>query len=550
MTTETIIDHKKLTSPISAKKPTGDSSIYEDEFEVIGMEIAKLASINQEEVDWQVVLDNSQTLLTKKTKDILLASYLSASLFELHGYQGLREGLQVLEKLTTEFWDTLYPEKKRMRGRAAAISWLNKRLIISLKSRKPAQKDSEHLEEIFKIIGDLDQYYSVEITENTPSFGELSRLLNEYRSTIQPPAEPETTKPATKSTTAKNKNTANAEEEPKPEGNENKAAETTPQSTTQPETLDTNKQAENKTQINPADLASNYRQAQQPLKTLVADLRGAALNNPQHFYLNRVATWLPVTEVPMHTKNKTQLQPPAAEIISGLKSKIESGDLENVITEIETLIPQSPFWFDAQRLVVTAMEEMGRPYETAATIVKSQIFALLQRLPALLKMQFADGTPFASEQFKNWYKNQSFQNSGATQSTSQPGELDAEMIKTVQALNGKGKLEESLETIQTAINQGSNTKQKFMLRLLQAKSCSQCDRQDLALPLYTQLDKQQQKYKLEKWEPELATQILQGLLKAHRMAEKTDSETGQSPEEKQIFNRLCQLQPKAALQLD
>ncbi len=551
MTTQTVIDHAKLTSAISAKRPTGDSAIYEDEFEIISIEIAKLSSINQEEVDWKIILDNSRKLLTKKTKDLLLASYLSTSLFELHGYQGLKEGLQVLEKLTTEFWDVLYPEKKRMRGRAAAISWLNKRLIIALKNKKPSLNDNEHLEEIFRIIGDLDQYYSVEITENTPSFGELSRLLNEYRSNIQPQEVTATTEDGTGKDTNDKTNstktvTKNTKEKTKP-GNsaENLVKETIKNSSEAP----SNASRDTATRLSQADIASDYRQAQQPLKSLVADLRGASLNNPQHFYLNRISTWLSVTEVPMHTKNKTQLQAPATEIISGIQAKLESGDLENVITQIESLVPQSPFWFDAQRLVVTAMEEMGRPYETAAIIVKSQTFALLQRFPALLKMQFADGTPFASEQFKNWYKNQSSQSSGTTTSTSVSSTLDTKMIKTVQTLNSKGKLEEALDTIQTTISQGGNIKQKFMLRLLQAESCSQCDRQDLALPLYTQLDTEQQQYKLEEWDPELAIQILQGLLKAHRVAKNTDSESGVNHEEQHVFTRLCQLQPGAALQI-
>ncbi len=546
MTTEPIIDFEKITSAISAKNPTGDSATYEDEFEIIDQEIAKLSAITQEDVDWQAVYDNCQKLLTTKTKDLLLASYFSASLFEIHGYQGLKEGLQILEKLTTEFWDSLYPALKRMRGRAAAINWLNKRLINILANKKPVPSDHESLEEIFRIIGDLDQFYSVEITDNTPSFAELSRQLNEYRASIQPP----TKKSAT---TASNKNEADTttiktKEQPPENSSKDEVITSPTNDNNQSQVAATNQQSSQPTQINQADIASSYRQAQQTIKSLVNDLRAASLNNPQHFYLNRVATWLSVTEVPMNTSNKTQLQAPATEIVSSLQSKIESGDLENAITEIESLIPQSPLWLDAQRLVVVAMEEMGRPYETAAIIVKSQTFALIQRLPALLKMQFADGTPFASEQFKSWYKNESAGSSETTTPTVQTS-LDAELIKKIHVLTSKGKLDKALALIQTAINQGCNVKQRFLLLLLQAESCGQCDRFDLAQPMYSQLDQEQKKYKLEEWEPELATQILLGLLKTLRASAEANSEAGTNTEEQQVFNRLCLLQPAIALGL-
>ncbi len=527
MTSQSLIDIEKITSAISADNPSGNSATYEDEFESIDLEIKKLSSIQQLDVDWGVVHDNCVSLLSRKTKDLTLTCYLTASLFEKQGYQGLAEGLNIQQLISTKFWASLYPEKKRMRGRSAAINWLNQRLTVATKRKKPTAKEHSQLEDVFKLVDELNQFYSHEITENTPSLLELSRQLNEYRSSLLSTANKQT----------KSKDTTAIE-------NSSDKIETSKKSTVPGDINNTgadNDPVKLKTEdFSTSETSKIYRDIQQSIRPLVTDLRSQRLNNPHHFYLNRIASWISVTDIPVHEKNKTQLVAPAKEVIATLQSKIKSADYEAAITQIEVLLPQSPFWFDAQRLSVLAMKEMGRSYEGATKMVASQTKSFCQRFPDLLKMRFSDGTPFASEQFKNWIKKEADKNVALTTNNSSDQALDSKLVKKVAQLSENDKLDEAMVVLQQKISDSGSKKTRMSLRLLQAATCANNERHDLAYPLYLALDKEQQKHRLESWDPEVASQILLGLLNSLRDLTVSDS-TQHSIDEQLIVERLCRL---------
>jgi len=61
------------------------------------------------EADWAGVLRECEEALTTKTKDLLLAAYLTEAMTHEQGFRGLREGLRLVREMVTRFWDGLHP---------------------------------------------------------------------------------------------------------------------------------------------------------------------------------------------------------------------------------------------------------------------------------------------------------------------------------------------------------------------------------------------------------------------------------------------------------
>jgi type VI secretion system protein VasJ len=128
-------------SPIAGANPAGVSSRYEPEFEKMAAEIAKLESVEgKANIKWDVVVECSIALLTGKTKDLLVSSYLALGLTQERGYLGLSQGLTVVRDMMAAHWEGLFPEKTRIRARATALQWMSERVGAMVEKRPPAIK--------------------------------------------------------------------------------------------------------------------------------------------------------------------------------------------------------------------------------------------------------------------------------------------------------------------------------------------------------------------------------------------------------------------------
>src|ERR1700758_3341941 len=106
-----------ILSPIPGVNPSGQNLRYDSVYE-------KVKEARREEEDlpqgeWSRVVKTADPVqvirltteaLTTKTKDLQLAAWLSEALLRQEGIRGLREGLDLLRGLVSNFWDTLYPE--------------------------------------------------------------------------------------------------------------------------------------------------------------------------------------------------------------------------------------------------------------------------------------------------------------------------------------------------------------------------------------------------------------------------------------------------------
>lgn len=84
--------------------------------------------------DWRLAIKICSEALTQKTKDLQIAAWFTEALLHQHGFAGLEFGLDLITRLITGFWDTLYPEIEDgdLDYRVGPITYLNEKLATAV----------------------------------------------------------------------------------------------------------------------------------------------------------------------------------------------------------------------------------------------------------------------------------------------------------------------------------------------------------------------------------------------------------------------------------
>jgi len=125
MVTEEILDFEALLAPISEENPAGEdlredfspeSLFYlfkdlrsnaraEERNHVPDSESSEIPGYDH----WRKLMKSVPKAIAKTSKDLDFAVWLTEALVRLHGFEGLHQGLQLMNGLIETFWDTLHP---------------------------------------------------------------------------------------------------------------------------------------------------------------------------------------------------------------------------------------------------------------------------------------------------------------------------------------------------------------------------------------------------------------------------------------------------------
>ncbi|WP_444892609.1 type VI secretion system protein TssA [Microbulbifer sp. TRSA001] len=135
------INIDELVAPISEDNPVGDdiredrspTSDYYSIKDARNSARAAERSAMFDDVDtdllapWRDVAKAAEGILGKKSKDLEVASWYTEALIRLHGFIGLRDGLQLIDSLIEQHWEGLYPlpDEDGLETKVAPITGLN-----------------------------------------------------------------------------------------------------------------------------------------------------------------------------------------------------------------------------------------------------------------------------------------------------------------------------------------------------------------------------------------------------------------------------------------
>jgi type VI secretion system protein VasJ len=510
--------------PVPGPAPAGVSSRLEPAFQAVADEVARLDAPAGGEIDWKRVVARSTELLKSRTKDIQLATYLAHGLHRTGGIDGLATGLAVVGELLDQYWESCFPEVKRLRARANAIQWLMEKTKILLDEASAAGRDLAATEALELSATRYAEVIRTRLGEAAPAMGPLleaaARLHRSAEAASAPPPPPEappsapaTSTPAAASTTAAS---------PLPA-------------------------APSAALAGAADATDFLRTLGTSLIEAGALLRRADASDPTAYRVLRTGLWLHMTSQPPAAGGRTTVPPPAGTLKDQLGLLAQNQKWAVLLEETESALPASRFWLDLHRLTAQALAGLGPSHERARAAVVSELRTLLARMPQLPTLAFASGEPLADPATRSWIEEEVAPAKAAGPGASAaeaPDEESAGRLAAARKLLAGGQVAEGLGALQQEVARGPAGRARFKARLALARACAGSSLLPLAKATYEELDLEAVRHGLDEWEPALAAECLKGLIATSRALAKDPR--GASDTLTLRHQRLCRLDPAAA----
>lgn len=472
-----------IKAPISDDQPAGDSVTYDDDFQQLKTQINEIGSASGE-ADYETIAKLARRILTEKSKDLRAAGYLVIGEARLNGPAGMAEATTAVRLLIDEYWEELYPAKRRMQGRGSALQFISDRLGDWFETTSFDPPDREPLVAARDDLKAIQDFGLQEMGEYGPSFSGLMKRMNKAIDKLPKP-EPEP--------------------EPEPEPSADESEEETSESTADASAP----QAGAPTEI------GSESDATKVVRMAAEHFREENLTDPLAYRLMRTIRWGVLRTEPPSEGGTTRIEAPREQRRNYLSGLLEEGDYETLVREGESSFQWETFhfWLDLQRLIASALDALGKPYQAARDAVMIDVALLVDRLPGLLTLTYSDGTPFASPLTQDWIETQ-VQPKLAGDGTSGGGAVGgdgqmpaAEQYDEARQRLSSGDLGEALAIMKEGAAQDTSDKETFYRRLYIATLCMKGSQPAVARPLLDELDAAIERHAIDAWDPSLALEV-------------------------------------------
>jgi type VI secretion system protein VasJ len=521
------------TSPISAENPAGEDVRYQPVFEDLQAEVDKLSSPSAAaaSIDWQKISTLAAEILSNQSKDLLVASYFCVAQIHLFRIPGLEIGLQVSIDLLENFWDTLFPQLRRMKGRIAAIDWWIEKCESAVLQILPDTIDETLKKRICAQCVHIDKILEQHLPDSPATLHSIVRVIEEIPSEASLPAPSPADKPEPESITVPDPDTPSPTQQREPSSpvpDHPPPTEETGQEETVTPVLKTSLPEPN-AQPAPLSVAGTSptgpeKDSTESMYDLLRNLQytasallGQDLSNPMSYRLLRFSLWSTLEDLPPDTDGITILPPPDLQTTAQLLDLFNSGNWTSMVTAAEYWLPEYIFWMDLNRFSIVALENLGPQYLKAAACLAQETAFFMARLPGLTALKFSDGTPFANKDTQDWLQSISRQGTAlpldqvsmAEGNTSTPGTARiSEVSQHAQNLLKDNNLIDAVSLFQQEMRLAFSLREKMLWRLALCRFLIQSPHASLAMPHFDKILEDIQTYRLEEWDPMLA---LQGL---------------------------------------
>ncbi|ANB77396.1 type VI secretion protein [Paraburkholderia phytofirmans OLGA172] len=455
--------------PFGDAAPAGTDPGYDDDFLALKDEVAKLS-----EVDDTLIVDTAERLLKHTAKDVRVAVYYVYGRMRRDGAEGVASGFELLSALIDRFGDALLPA--RAEARKAAFEWLAGNTFADRLDRVQGLTDTL-LERTLSALALISEHAASWPEAARP---ELSPLFRRFEGRMEMPSASEPARPDTSPAAAP-------------------LAAALPAATEVSSTR---------------DLLDRARQMAQFLREQPQGYLAA-------YRLMRCVRWDTLTEVPPHeASGKTRLVAPRAELRAHLKRLMLQKQWPELLDRVEAAFAEGAnhFWLDLQYYAFVAQEQAGGEYAPIRELVATDCALMLERLPGLDHLAFSDGSPFADDATLEWIaryatvRDVERGEAVAPVSVSSTHTDWAETEAQASDLAAQQGLDAALAWLQCLPAQ-EGERDRFVRQLVMARVAERAERPDTTLHLLSALDAAAQRFQLSVWEPSLAFEAKQHLLR-------------------------------------
>jgi type VI secretion system protein ImpA len=594
-----------LLNPIEGPNPSGANLRYDPTYDKIKEARREedqpppgMTERDRKVPDNPLVIKLATELLTKKTKDLQVATWLTEAWLKQKGFAGLKDGLALCLGLVDKFWDTLYPELEDgdSQTRGAPLGFIGVKLDIPLKfvpvvekatygqldyqqsrdvgyedqakaedakkNRAAALKEGKLAPEIFDKVfeetpkkfyaqaeQDLDACLSTlaqltkmcdeKFGDDGPAFGSLKKSLEAERHLIHGFLQKKREKEPDPVEVVPATDAAGAE-------GQGAAAEGGGAVRTGVLiSLDNSSE--------PADRIDAIRKVAEA----AAFLRRREPTSPASYLMLRGLRWGELRAA-IDLADPTRLEAPPTELRRHLKKLLLDKKYEQLLEAAESAmaLPCSRAWLDLQRFVVEACDGLGSGYEAIARAIRSELKALVTDIPQLLDATLMDETPAANAETRAWLvalKQAPSEPTAPAEAPLQsavssnglgsrwPGQPTDAYASAVQALR-EGQERKAFEILQQDIARKRSGRERFRRRMQLVEICASTNKPNVAQPILDDLAAAIENHKLDEWEdPGMVAGALATIMK---MSIRIQADKAQ---QQKMFERICRLDPAQAL---
>ena len=590
-----------LLAPIKGSNPGGENLRYDPVYDEIkearredagyianpdrGSGEAPIYEVPPKVPDWAKVSKLCTGVLTKRSKDLQVAAWLTEALVREGGAAGLRLGLEFLTGLLDQHWEHVYPEIEDgdLEFRAMPLQWVGdymggvvKTVPLTAKgyhlfqyeesraipteaqagedesrqrTRQEAQEAGRVLPETFttaftatpkawfkSLVGDLrasrEALAQLNATcderfgENAPGFVRLREAIEEVARTadhlLAQKLAADPDPPGTEPAAA-----AGAGADAAPGGAQVGGA---------PQTVS----------AEPASAAD----AAQRIAAAARFLQRTDPRNPASYLLLRGFRW---GELRVHPggPDPRLLEAPPTDVRSRLKVLLLDGKWEQLLADAEGVMatPYGRGWLDLQRYVMTACDRLGSPFAPVMSAVLGALVNLLAELPQLPEMTLMDDTPTANAETRAWLAGLMEGRTAPAVPQVSPGGRRTSVVQAVDTIYIRaldearsGRARQGIELLMREAERERTLRAKFLRRSQAAGLMVEAGLEAVALPILRELYATVEGHRLEEWEaPDIVAQPMALLYRCLRKVE------GESAESTELYRRVCRLDPMLAL---
>lgn len=530
------------SSPIRPESPGGDSVRDDARYDQLEGFFQGLDAI-----PWDEVVSLASDLLAQQGKDVKVAARLGVGLYEEREWQGLNDAFACWKGLLSEeMWGHVQPG--RARSRATAITWFADRVGDKVRAATPAEQDLEVLREVQGSAVEFENLVEERMGTNAPDLVSVARLLKEHVAQLE--VDLGIGAATDNGADLADPFAADYSVDPfaEPSGDEADAAEEATEVAAPPPAEDAAPKAKadkkpTKTPKAPkvpdvpssdADLKEGlqaFKKLKEPVLTTLEIIRRGAPERPSTYSIAREWVWSLVAAPPA-SEGKTSIPSPGTRDRVLWDGMVSRSDWVDLLHSAEGRWPKTVFWLDPHFYVATALQELG--LDEAHDAVAASVGALLERIPDLADLEFADGTPLADEKTRAWISKHA-SSGGSSLTAASPlslaeasGEDDGEgfeFMADVEKLLNKNKFGEAVLGFESGLARVPDRRARFSLKLRFAQQLLEADRVHVARPMLEALDEEVRRFDLENWEPRLAAHVIQALLVAMKSKGHPDAKT-------------------------
>ncbi|WP_419766768.1 type VI secretion system protein TssA [Arcobacter sp.] len=486
-----------ILNQINSSFVCGQDCKYDDTFLLIEQEIDKSHSANQEEgTNWEYVVEHCEKILLEKTKDIKISSWYLYGIIKQNSFNNFENSLKIYIELLETFSTQMYPSSKK--AKKNIFLWIEELLSTELLNNigKIKKEDFSNFSNYFIR---LDSVIKIILEDNSESyFKKIIRYLEDNKIKEISPI------------TSNNKTSSTKEQEIKEI---------------------TNKDEELKV----------MRSFKKYASLLTKYYRDNDISDLKAIRITRLLSFLEIEGLPPSEKNITLLNPPSILEINEIEDNYKNKNYEEAFVLVEEILEVCPFWLDGHYYAFNILEKTNN--NLASFEIKKTFLNFIEINENIEKLYFNDETPFASNKVKNWLKENLVCKLEDSENILIQTSKNQNDLDKAYELAEENKIKDAMRLLEENYNNASSFEDKFNWRLNHAKLSLQYDKNDIALILLEDLEKEIDRFYLYEWNPKLAANVYSLIINSFN---NTDIDTEKI---NTIYTKLCKIDINSAYEL-